>query len=198
MMKSSEKQEEIKFSKNLDIWKDGIEFAKERIIEFYDKEKTSDDVSYITLKTVGEKYSKKLANIMFELGYGEWVFNDPGTLEKMQEQIIDILEDDKELKDILKNRNLNREQLYSQIKNDFLESELANYLEDNYIDIGLIPNEIKENMVTEIRKGMLENYSYKYIIWDSGDLERLIEILPEECFVTDHKEKNIEIEGEEL
>ena len=185
MMNSSEKQEEIKFNKNLDIWKDGIEFAKERIIEFYDKEKTSDDVSYITLKTVGEKYSKKLANIMFEFGYGEWVFNDSGTLEEMQEQILDILEDDKDLKDILKKKNLNREQLYRQIKNDFLESELANYLEDNYIDIGLIPNDIKEYMITEIRKGMLEDYSYKYIIWDSGDLEKFIEVLPKNCFIND-------------
>ncbi len=58
----------------------------------------------------------------------------------------------------------------------------------------MIPGEIKENMVNQVRKGMLDDYPYKYIIWDSGDLERLVESLPEECFINE----NINNEGEEL
>lgn len=189
-----EYREEEKFKENIKIWEQGLKFAKERIIEFYDKEKTSDDVKYITLETVGKQYSKKLANIMFDFGYGEWVFNDLGTSEKMEEQMLDILEDDKELKEMLEEKNLTKEQLYRQIKEDFLESELADYLQDNNVDIEMIPGEIKENMVNQVRKGMLDDYPYKYIIWDSGDLERLVESLPEECFINE----NINNEGEEL
>lgn len=186
-----EYREEEKFKENIKVWKQGLKYAEDRIIEFYDKEKTSDDVKYITLETVGKQYSKKLANIMFDFGYGEWIFNDLGTLEKMEEQMLDILEDDKELKEMLEEKNLTKEQLYRQIKEDFLESELADYLQDNNVDIEMIPGEIKENMVNQVRKGMLDDYPYKYIIWDSGDLEGLIEALPENCFIS---EKAIEEE----
>lgn len=192
-----EYREEQKFKENIKIWKEGLKFAKERIRGFYDKEKISDNVKYITLENVGEKYSKKLANIMFEYGYGEWVFNDPGTLDKMKEQMLDILEDDKDIYEVLDEENITREQLYRQIKEDFLESELANYLEDNCIDIGMIPEEIKEMMINQVRKGMIDNYSYKYIIWDSGDLEGLVESLPKECFVSEYIDRNVESEGEE-
>jgi len=186
-----EYREEEKFKENIKMWKQGLKYAEDRIIEFYDKEKTSDDVKYITLETIGKQYSKKLANIMFDFGYGEWIFNDLGTLEKMEEQMLDILEDDKELKEMLEEKNLTKEQLYRQIKEDFLESELADYLQDNNVDIEMIPGEIKENMVNQVRKGMLDDYPYKYIIWDSGDLEGLIEALPENCFIS---EKAIEEE----
>ncbi len=181
-----EYREEEKFKANIKIWEKGLEYARDRIIGFYDKEKTSDDVEYITLETIGDKYSKKLANIMFDLGYGEWVFNNSGTLENMEEQMIDILEDDKDLNEILEEKDLTREQLYRQIKEDFLECELSNYLQDNFIDIGMIPEDIKENMINQVRKGMLEDYSYKYIIWDSGDLEGLVELLPENCFINEN------------
>lgn len=183
-----EYREEEKFKQNIKIWKEGLEFAKERIVGFYDKQKTCDDVTYITLENVGKKYSKKLANIMFEYGYGEWIFNDSGTLEKMEEQMLDILEDDKDIHELLEVKNLTREQLYRKIKGNFLESELANYLQDNCVDIDMIPEDIKEDMINKVRKGMIDNYPYKYIIWDSGDLEELIEILPKECFINENLE----------
>lgn len=189
-----EYREEEKFKANIKIWEQGLKFAKERMTGFYDKEKTSDEVKYITLETIGEQYSKKLANIMFDLGYGEWIFNDSGTLGKMEEQMLDILEDDKDLNEILEEKNLTKEQLYRQIKDDFLECELANYLQDNWVDIGMLPEDIKENMINQVRKGMLDDYPYKYIIWDSGDLEGLIDMLPEKCFINE----NINSEGEEL
>ncbi len=181
----NQKKDNKVFNENLVLWKDGIKFAEERIIEFYDKEKTSNDEKYITLETVGKQYSKKLANIMFDCGYGEWVFNNSGTLEKMKEQMIDILEEDKDLNKLLEEKNITREQLYRKIKEDFLESELSKYLQDNYIDIGMIPEENKEDMINQVRKGMLDNYSYKYIVWDSGDLEPIIETLPENCFISE-------------
>ena len=195
-----EYREEQKFDENLKIWKEGIQFAKERIIGFYDKEKSSANDKYITLKTLGEKYSKKLANIMFDFGYGEWVFYDSGTLEKIKEQLIDILEDDKDLYEVLEERNMTKEQLYRNINKNFIEEELSTYLEENSIDVGQIPEEIKEQMINQVRKGMMENYSYKYIIWDSGDLDELIEIIPENCFANENIEKvlNIECEEEEL
>mgnify|MGYP004481793235 FL=1 len=77
---------------------------------------------------------------------------------------------------------------------------MSTYLEENSIDVGQIPEEIKEQMINQVRKGMMENYSYKYIIWDSGDLDELIEIIPENCFANENIEKvlNIECEEEEL
>lgn len=192
-----EYREEEKFKENIKTWKGRTEFLREKIIGFLNKEKNYDDITYITLETIGEKYSKKLANIMFEYGYAEWIFNDPGSLEEMEEQMLDILEDDKDLNKLLEEKDITREQLYRQIKENFLESELANYLEDNCVDIGMIPKDIKEMMINQVRKGMIDNYSYKYIIWDSGDLEELIEMLPEECFISENIEENCEFEEEE-
>lgn len=185
-----ETREEEKFLQNLKVWKEGIKFAEERVKDFYKKE--SSDTNYITLKDVGEKYSKKIANIMFECGYGEWVFNNSGTLEKIEQQMIDTLEDDKDINEILEEKNITREQLYRQIKENFIEEELATYLEDNFVDIGQLPEETKNEMINQVRKGMLDNYSYKFIIWDSGDLEPLIETLPESCFINENLENSEE------
>lgn len=190
-----ETKEEEKFDRNLKEWKNGLKYAEERKAEFYEKES---DLKYITLKDVGKKYSKKLANIMFELGYGEWIFNDYGTLENMEDQMIDILEEDKDLNELLEEKKLTREQLYRQIKENFLESELANYLQDNFIDTRMIPENIKENMIKQVKKGMIDNYLYKFIIWNSGDLEALIELLPKECFIKENTVENVNSEGEEL
>lgn len=188
-----EYREEEKFKENIKEWENGLKYAEDMKDELYEEES---DLKYITLKDVGEKYSKKIANIMFDLGYGEWVFNDSNTLEKIEQQMIDTLEDDKDLNEVLEEKDLTREQLYRQIKDDFLECELSNYLQDNLIDIGMIPEEIKTDMINLVRKGMLDNYSYKYIIWNSGDLEGLVELLPEECFINEMK--NVIREGEEL
>ena len=185
--------EDIKFNININNWKEAIEFAKERANGFYNQE--SNDKKYITLKEVGNKHSKKLANIMFDLGYGEWVFHDEENIETMQKQIIEILEDDKDLKELLEEKNITREQLYKKIKPNFIEEELANYLEDNNIDIGMIPESIKKDIIQTVRKGMIDNYSYKYIIWDSGELEAAMEMLPEKCFISENsQEENSEEE----
>lgn len=186
--------DDIKFNININNYKESIKFAKDRANGFYAE--NSNDTKYITLKEVGNKHSKKLANIMFELGYGEWVFQDEENLDAMQKQIIEILEDDKEIKEILEEKNITREQLYKQIKPNFMEEELARYLEENNVDIGMIPESIKTEMIQTIKKGMLDNYSYKYIIWDSGDLESAIEILPENCFISENSHNSESSEEE--
>lgn len=174
-----EYKEEVKFYKNTEEWKDGLKYAEERKRGFYEKESKE---KYLTLKEVGEKYSKKIANIMFELGYGEWIFIDSKTLDSMEQQIIDVLEDDKDLIEILEEKNITREQLYRNIKKNFLEEELEAYLREYSINLELIPEEISKAMINEVKKGMIDNYSYKYIIWDSGNLDYLIETLPDTCF----------------
>lgn len=186
--------EDIMFNININNCKEEIRFAKESADGLYSE--GSDDTKYITLKEVGNKHSKKLANIMFELGYAEWIFQDEENVEKMQKQIIDILEDDKEIKEKLEEKNITREQLYKQIKPNFIEEELANYLEDNNIDIGMIPESIKKDMIQTVSKGMIDNYSYKYIIWDSGDLEPAIESLPENCFISENSQDSESSEEE--
>lgn len=180
--------EDIIFNININDYKESIRFAKERVEGFYNKD--SNEQKYITLKEVGNKYSKKLANIMFELGYGEWVFNDEKNLENMQRQIIEILEHDEGIKEILDEKNITREQLYKQIKPNFIEEELARYLDENNIDIGVIPENIKNEMIQIVRKGMLDNYSHEFIIWDSGDLESSIDRLSEECFISENSESS--------
>lgn len=180
--------EDIIFNININDYKESIRFAKERVEGFYNKD--SNEQKYITLKEVGNKYSKKLANIMFELGYGKWIFNDEGNLENMQRQIIEILEHDEGIKEILDEKNITREQLYKKIKPNFIEEELARYLDENNIDIGVIPENIKNEMIQIVRKGMLDNYSYEFIIWDSGDLESSIDRLSEECFISGNSESS--------
>ena len=186
--------EDIKFNININDYKEAIRFARERAEGFYSEK--SNDKKYITLKEVGNKHSKKLANIMFDLGYGEWVFHDEENIETMQNQIIEILEDDKDLNELLEERNITREQLYKQIKPNFIEEELAKYLEDNNVDIGTIPEVVKNDMIQTVKKGMIDNYSYKYIIWDSGDLESAIEALPENCFISENAQDSESSEEE--
>lgn len=193
--KIDKNNENIMFNININDYKENIRFAKERAEGFYNED--SNEQKYITLKEVGINHSKKLANIMFELGYSEWVFHDEKTIEAMQKQMIETLEDDKEIKEILEEKNITREQLYKQIKPNFIEEELANYLEDNNIDIGMIPENIKNEMIQIVKKGMIDNYSYKYIIWDSGDLEATVENLPKNCYIDENSQEEENSEEEE-
>lgn len=103
------KVEDIRFRKNIKLWEDGIENAQDRIETFYEKHKISSDIHYMTIKDLGEKYSKTIANTLFELGYGEWVFRDFGSLNKLKENIInDVLENDEAIEEL----NINRLKLY--------------------------------------------------------------------------------------
>lgn len=160
-----EEYQNILFKNNLILWKDGIYFAKDRIKTFYNKEKDSKDEKYITLKEFGEIYSKRLANLMFELGYGEWVYIDYGKLDKMQEQMIDILEDDNDLEEILKDKEITKNSLFEQIKGYVLEGEIEksdskeqyknfvkNKIQEDLLGKWLKPNEFDflNNNLTEL------------------------------------------------
>lgn len=146
-----EKKQDIIFEQNLELWKDGIKSAEERIKCFYNKERISKDIKYITIQEIGDKYSKRLSNILFEYGYGEWVFRDLNELDSMQKQIINIFEDDSELEEMLKEKNLTKEDLYEQIEGNVLINEIESSINAKVnSDIGEYSDFIKEEIDEEL------------------------------------------------
>lgn len=109
--------ENKKFNENLELWKEGIEFAKDRIENFYKKE--APDTKYMTLEELGIRYSTKLANIMFDFGYGEWVFKECKNLIELKKQLINILEEDEDLDEILQRKNLTKNEIFKRIKGGY-------------------------------------------------------------------------------
>lgn len=91
-----ERKEEVIFESNLKYYKDILEDTKD-YIDTYSK-------GDLTLKDVGEKYSKKLANIMFDLLYASWSFKDLNNLEDMKVQMAETIRDDYEVEEIRSNR----------------------------------------------------------------------------------------------
>jgi len=154
-----EEEQHIIFKRNLSLWQDGIEFAKNRIETFYNKQKDSEDIKYITIKEVGEKHSIRLANLMFELGYGEWVFRDYEKLEEMQKQIIEILRDDEGIDEILNKKQITKEILYEQIKGNILENEINDCINDkkNYDEF------IKNKLDEYLQDGWLKQNEYDFL-----------------------------------
>ena len=143
ILKYEEQQNKV-FKRNLNLWKDGIDFAKDRIKTFYNKQKDSEDIKYITIKEVGEEHSIRLANLMFELGYGEWVFRDYEKPEEMQKQIIEILQDDEGIDEILNKKQITKEILFEQIKGNILENEINGCINDKKNYDEFIKNKLDE------------------------------------------------------
>ena len=188
-----EDTEDVKFQNNLKIHNSEINSAKELITNVYDKGNNLESSNFITIKELGENYSKKLANIMFYVGYANRVLNRTNSLEDMKKQLLDVLDKDTELNVTLFNDkdSITKEQLLRQIKDDFIENEIDYYLGDNEVDPQKVPKDFKEEMINRVRKGMIDDLSYKYVIWDTGDIEELIEMLPDECF-TENSEQDEE------
>ena len=193
-----EKQQDMVFKRNLALWQDGIDFAKDRIKTFYDKQKDSKDIKYITLKEVGEKHSKRMANLMFELGYGEWVFRDYEKLDEMQQQIIEVLQEDNGIDEILKKMEITKEVLFEQIKGNVLENEINDCInnKENYDEF------IKEKLDEYLQGGWLKQNEFDFL---NSNLFKL----SEKCFVElkdymsleeefDMLDKNIRIMLEEI
>lgn len=82
----------IDFEDRLVIFKQELEDTKKFIEEW-----NEDTNKKITLEDVGNLYSKHLANIMFDLGYAGWYFEDLGNLEDMKKQMKGTLCDDCDL-----------------------------------------------------------------------------------------------------
>lgn len=153
-----EKQQDIIFKRNLNLWKDGIDFAKDRIKIFYDEQKDSKDIKYITIKEVGEKHSKRLANLMFELGYGEWVFKDDDELGEIQKQMIEILQD-YDIDEILKKKEITKELLFEQIKGNILDGEIDTCIKnmENYSEF------IKDKIYEYLQGGWLKQDEFEFL-----------------------------------
>lgn len=94
---NEERKEELIFENNLKYYKDILYDTKD-YIDTYSK-------GDITLKDVGEKYSKKLANIMFDLLYASWSFKDLNNLEDMKIQMAETIRDDYEVEEIRTQRS---------------------------------------------------------------------------------------------
>ncbi len=103
-------KEEQKFIFNIIIHQRDLEGTNEYIKEY-------EETNKITLKEVGEKYSMKLANIMFEIGYFGWFFEDTNSLEKMKEQMTQTLKDDPDLEQILSEKGMTKEEVFAEIEN---------------------------------------------------------------------------------
>lgn len=191
-----EDTEDVKFQNNLKIHNSEINSAKELITNVYDKGNNLESSNFITIKELGENYSKKLANIMFYVGYANRVLNRTNSLEDTKKQLLDVLDKDTELNVTLFNDkdSITKEQLLKQIKDDFIENEIDYYLGDNEVDPQKVPKDFKEEMINRVRKGMIDDLSYKYVIWDTGEIEELIEMLPDECFTENPEEDEEEDE----
>ena len=103
-------KEEQEFIFNIIVHKRDLEGTNEYIKEY-------EEANKITLKEVGEKYSIKLANIMFDIGYAGWFFEDTKNLEKMKEQMIRTLRDDHDLEQILAEKGMTKEKIFTEIEN---------------------------------------------------------------------------------
>lgn len=103
-------KEEQKFIYNIIMYKRDLDSTNEYIKEY-------EETNKITLKEVGEKYSMELANIMFEIGYFGWFFEDTRDLEKMKEQMLQTLKDDPDLEQILSVKKMKKEEVFSKIEN---------------------------------------------------------------------------------
>lgn len=103
-------KEEQEFIFNIIVHKRDLEGTNEYIKEY-------EEANKITLKEVGEKYSIKLANIMFDIGYAGWFFEDTKNLEKMKEQMIRTLRDDHDLEQILDEKGMTKEKIFTEIEN---------------------------------------------------------------------------------
>lgn len=81
-----EQEETPNFKTYTNMYKDNLAETREWIKNFSKK----GDIN-ITLEDVGKQYSKRLANIMFELGYSSCHFEDLGSLEAIKAQMIHIV-----------------------------------------------------------------------------------------------------------
>ena len=99
------RKEEVIFESNLKYYKDILEDTKDYIDTY--------SIGDLTLKDVGEKYSKKLANIMFDLLYASWSFKDLGSLDNIKVQMAETIRDDYEVEEIRSTRK--REEIIKEI-----------------------------------------------------------------------------------
>ena len=128
-----EQEENSDFKRYVNIYKDDLAETRNWIKKYSDKS----DIN-ITLEDVGNIYSKKLANIMFESGYSTCHFEDVGSLESMKAQMIHIV---------------NQNAIMKQEDKDKINDEIFNIID---VEKGLIyklePEKDKERKLENVRK----------------------------------------------
>ena len=135
LVKTEEMTEDDKFNENLKIYIQELQEARDSIEKFYNSETFIPDEKYITLKEIGEKFSTRLANIMFDIGYATWTFIDSNNIEDIKDQMIDALKHDPDF--------LNRQGVFEQINPEEILEEIKNIKDFNNISIE--PNIKEEN-----------------------------------------------------
>lgn len=123
-------KDEKQFISNISKYAADFEAAKQYIEEYKLNNK-------ITLKDVGERYSIELANIMIQMHYTYYLFEDKNNLEEMKKMMIQKLKDDPNLKDVLSEKGKTIEQVFTEIEE----------AKSNLIPINV--NELIENLEKE-------------------------------------------------
>lgn len=120
-------------------------YFKNEIINTHNYIKEFNEVNSISLKEVGEKHSIELANIMIELGYAGWHFEDLDNLEKMKEQMIDTINCDYYSEENAVNHGSTKEKIIEDIRkcsNKVLSEEGKDILIK--LDISFLEKDIEE------------------------------------------------------
>lgn len=192
-----ELEEASNFKTYINMYKDNLTETRNWIKKYSDK----GDIN-ITLEDVGNIYSKRLANIMFELGYSTYHFEDLGSLEAMKAQMIHIVnqngimkqEDKDKINDEIFNViDVEKGLIYKPSNLIFTNEELRKtWEEDLKIDL-----ELNEDLDDLKKKIPFEQWKQNLI--DTGEYEETVYFNNDSMFTLQKSiEKNEESEEDEL
>lgn len=192
-----ESEETSNFKTYINMYKDNLAETRNWIKKYSDKS----DIN-ITLEDVGNIYSKRLANIMFELGCSTCHFEDLGSLEGMKSQMIHIV---------------NQNAIMKQEDKDKINDEIFNIID---VEKGLLykpsnlsftNEELKKSWEEELKKDLEENEDldefkkkipfeqWKQNLIDTGEYEETIYFNNDSMFTLQKSiEKNENEEEDEL
>ena len=167
-----EQEETPNFKTYTNMYKDNLAETRDWIKKFSNK----GDIN-ITLEDVGNIYSKRLANIMFELGCSSCHFEDLGSLEAMKAQMIHIVnqngimnqEDKNKLNDEIFNIiDVEKGLIYKPTNLIFTNNELRKNWEEE-LEYDLEPDEDLEDL-----KKKIPFQQWKQNLIDTGDYEETV------------------------
>ena len=192
-----EQEENSDFKRYVNIYKDDLAETRNWIKKYSDKS----DIN-ITLEDVGNIYSKKLANIMFESGYSTCHFEDVGSLESMKAQMIHIVnqnaimkqEDKDKINDEIFNIiDVEKGLIYTPSNLIFTNEELRKTWEEDL----KIDSELNEDLDDLKKKIPFEQWKQNLI--DTGEYEETVYFNNDSMFTLQKSiEKNEESEEDEL
>lgn len=167
-----EQEETPNFKTYTNMYKDNLAETREWIKKFSNK----GDIN-ITLEDVGNIYSKRLANIMFESGCSSCHFEDLGSLEAMKAQMIHIVNEDGIMSQEDKNKlndeifniiDVEKGLIYKPTNLIFTNNELRENWEEE-LEYDLEPDEDLEDL-----KKKIPFQQWKQNLIDTGDYEETV------------------------